>query len=118
MTKNEAIGRGQFIQMFMNRCGFTYAEATRAYECMCYAFEEGIVGGKRVNIGRVGAVVPEWKPGRDIHMHFTVEKGRKVRTGLKRTYHKDGHYTFKFKLYDQFVATRNLEWFLEFPGME
>lgn len=113
--EGKVIDRRQFIQQLMRQCGFTFAEATKAFDCMCRVFENSVVSGSRINIGRVGALVPVWKPGRDILMHFSVGKGRKIKTGTTRTYHKDGHYEFKFRLYDKFIQTRNLQWFLEFP---
>lgn len=113
--KSITIDRKAFVSRFMSESGFSYAEACRAYEAMCRTFEDGIVTGSKIRIGKVGAIVPVWKPGRAINMHFKRVKGDVVETGVHRTYYMDGRYTFKFNLYDQFVATHSLKWFSDFP---
>lgn len=113
--ENSTVDRKAFIARFMSESGLSYAQACRVYETMCRAFEDGVVTGSKIRIGKLGAIVPIWKPGRDHHMHFRVAKGRKVETGIHRTYHIDGRYTFKFNLYRQFVNTHQLRWFLDMP---
>lgn len=114
-VKAPPVTRRDFVLRFMRDCGMTYVQACRAYEAMCGCFEDGIVGGSKVRIGRVGVVVPIWRPGRDVHMHFKVEKGRKVKTGIHRTYNMDGRFVFKFSLFRRFVETHALKWFRDWP---
>jgi hypothetical protein len=108
------VDRRTFISKFM-RAGLTYSQATRLYEVMCGVFEDGIVSGNRISIGRVGALVPSWRPPRDINMHFRIKKGRMIERGVHRTYYVDGRYEFRFKLYKKFMDTRQLHWFLDMP---
>lgn len=115
MPKGAPVTRKDFVLRWMRECGVTYSQACRIYESMCRSFEEGIVAGSKIRVGRVGAVVPVWRAGRDIHMHFAVGKGKKVKRGIHRTFNMDGRYVFKFNVYDQFIANHQLKWFLEWP---
>jgi hypothetical protein len=112
---NTTIDRRAFVTRFMSESGLSYADACRVYETMCRTFEDGIVTGSKIRIGKVGAIVPVWKPGREINMHFKRGKGQVIETGVHRTYYIDGRYTFKFNLYDRFVQTHQLKWFMDFP---
>jgi hypothetical protein len=119
-VERPTVDRRAFIARFIRDNGLNYSEATRLYETMCRIFEDAIVAGSKVRIGRMGAIVPVWRPGRDIHMHFKVVKGakgggRRIQTGVHRTFYMDGRYDFKFVLYRRFIQTRQLKWFLDFP---
>ena len=94
--------------------GLTYSQACRLYEVMCGVFEEAIINGCKTTIGRVGAVVPYWRPPRDIQMHFRRQGGGMER-GVHRTFYMDGRYDFKFRLYRRFMETRQLKWLLPMP---
>lgn len=94
----------------MRECSVTYRQACALYDSMCRAFEDGVVEGSQIRIGRVGTLQPVWRPARAHHMHFVREKGGVVKTGIHRTYHLDGRYHFKFKLYRQFLNTKSLRW--------
>ena len=107
--------RRAFVNRFMKEGGLTYSDACRIYEVMCGVFNDGIVTGNRVTIGRVGALVPVWRPPRDIKMHFRVRKGRKVEKGIHRQYFMDGRYEYRFRLYKKFIETSQLRWFVEVP---
>jgi hypothetical protein len=97
----------------MKEGGLTYSNACRVYEVMCGVFSDGIVTGNRVTIGRVGALMPVWRPPREIRMHFRVKKGKKVETGVHRTYHMDGRFEFRFRLYKKFIDSTQLTWFTD-----
>ena len=99
-----------FIERFMKEGGLTYSHACRIFDAMCGVFRDGIVTGNRVTIGRVGALMPVWRPPREINMHFQVKKGKKVERGVHRTYFMDGRYEFKFRLYRRFIAQHQLHW--------
>jgi len=115
LAENPTIDRRAFVTRFMSESGLSYAQACRVYDTMCRTFEDGIVTGSKIRIGKIGAIVPVWKPGRDIHKHFEVGKGRTIKTGIHKTYFVGERYTFKFNLYDRFVQTHQLKWFLDFP---
>ena len=106
--------RRAFVAKFMGDAGLTYSQACRVYETMCAVFEEAIITGSKVTIGRVGAIVPYWRPPRDIQMHFR-KQGKVVETGIHRTFFLDGRYDFKFKLYRKFMETRQLKWLIDMP---
>lgn len=115
LADNNTIDRRAFVTRFMSEGGLSYTQACRVYETMCRTFEDGIVTGSKVRIGRIGAIVPQWKPGREINMHFKVGKKRAVQRGIHRTFYVDGRFTFKFNLYERFVQTHSLKWFLDMP---
>lgn len=94
--------------------GLTYSQACRLYVTMCAVFEEAIITGNKVTIGRVGAIVPYWKPPRDYQMHF-CRRGGKVEKGVHRTFFVDGRYDFKFRLYRRFMESRQLKWLIDMP---
>lgn len=106
--------RRAFVNRFMREGGLTYSQSCRMYDVMCAAFEEAIVTGSKITIGRVGSIVPVWRPPRDIQMHFR-KQGKKVEKGVHRTYFMDGRYDFKFRLYRRFMETRQLKWLLDMP---
>lgn len=106
--------RRVFVLKFMKEGGLTYTQACHLYDVMCGVFEEAIVTGSKVTIGRIGAIIPCWKPARDYQMHFK-RHGKVVETGVHRTFFMDGRYDFKFKLYRRFMQTRQLKWLVDMP---
>jgi hypothetical protein len=106
--------RRAFVCRFMREGGLTYSQACRLYDVMCRTFEEAIVTGNKVTVGRVGAIVPFWRPPREFQMHFR-KKGTKIEKGIHRTYYMDGRFDFKFRLYRRFLETRRLQWTLDMP---
>lgn len=113
--KAATVTRRVFVTRFMSDCGVSFAQASKIYESMCRTFEEGVVAGGKIGIGRVGAITPVWQPPRTYHMHFERKPG-KVTRGIYRTYSMDGRFTFKFSLYRRFSQTRQLKWLAEFPS--
>ena len=105
--------RRAFVAKFMSEGGLTYSQACRQYDVMCSVFEEGIVTGTKITIGRVGAIVPYWRPPRDIQMHFR-KRGKKLER-VHRTFFMDGRFDFKFRLYRKFMQSRQLKWLLDMP---
>ena len=103
-----------FVKRFMQEGGLSYTQACHLYEIMCHLFEEAIITGNRITIGRVVAISPQWVPPRDIQMHFE-KRGAKVQKGVHHTYFMDGHYIFKFKLYSQFKKNRQMKWMIDMP---
>lgn len=106
--------RRAFVARFMKDGGLTYSQACRMYDVMCRVFEEAIITGSKATIGRVGAIVPYWRPPRDIQMHFR-KQGKRVEKGVHRTFFMDGRYDFKFRLYRRFLETRQLKWLIDMP---
>lgn len=106
--------RRAFVARFMREGQLTYSQACRLYEVMCRTFEEAIITGSKITVGRVGAIVPYWRPPRDIQMHFR-KRGKKIEKGIHRTYFMDGRFDFKFRLYRRFMETRQLKWLIDMP---
>ena len=106
--------RRAFVSRFMREGGLTYSQACRIYDVMCLTFADAIVTGNKITVGRVGSIVPCWRPPRDIQMHFR-RKGTKIEKGVHRTFFMDGRYDFKFKLYKKFMQTRQLKWLVDMP---
>ena len=117
MSKSErtTCDRRVFVSRFMRESGLTYSQACRVYDTMCRTFADAIVTGSRVTIGRVGSIVPYWRPPRDIHMHFRRKKGKKIEKGVHMTYFMDGRFDFKFRLYRRFMSTHQLKWLVDMP---
>jgi len=109
------ITRREFVVRYMNDYGCTYAQACRIYSVMINVIEEGIIAGNKILFGNIGAVVPVWRPSRDVHMHFRRGKGGKIERGVRRTYHMDGRFGYKLKLYQRFLSSHRMKWFLDFP---
>lgn len=114
MAKRAVYDRRNFVEHLMREGDLTYAQATKIFNVVCSVFGEAVVNGARINIGRVGAIVPHWRPPRDVRMHFT-RRGKKVRRGTERTFFMDGRYVFKFNVYRRFLKTRQLRWVLDMP---
>jgi hypothetical protein len=106
--------RRTFIDRYMKEGGLTYSQACRLHTVTCNVFEEAIITGSKVTIGRVGAIVPCWRSPREIQMHFR-RTGQKVEKGVHRTFFMDGRYEFKFRLYRRFLESRNLKWMVDMP---
>lgn len=104
--------RRAFVNRFMREGGLSYTQATRVYEAMCGVFCDAIVTGNRVTIGRVGALMPVWRPPREVNMHFRRKPGN-VLERVHRTFFMDGRYDFKFRLYRKFIEQHELHWYTQ-----
>ena len=110
----ETFDRRAFVSRFMAECGLTYHQACAAHAAMCHAFEEAVISGSKITIGRVGSITPRWRPPREIQMHFR-RQGKWIERGMTRSYFLDGRFDYRFQLYRQFMATRRLKWMLDMP---
>jgi hypothetical protein len=108
-TGKTTYDRKVFIERFMHDAGLSYVQACSLYRVMCRVFEDAVITGNKVTIGRLGALVPKWRPPRDYHMHF-VRKGGTIKTGIHRVYYSDGRLEYRLKLYRKFLRTRQLNW--------
>ncbi len=107
-----SIKREDFVRKFMGRCGMSYLDAVRAYETMVSTIEDGIVGGHKICIGKVGSLTPVWHEPRDVKMGFTKTVGGGIRKE-KKVFHLDGRFKFRFNLYRKFVESRDLRWVMD-----
>lgn len=106
--------RREFIRRFMQEGGLTYSQSCKMYEVMCRTVADAVVTGSKITLGRVGAIVPCWRPAREVQMHFR-RKGSKIEKGVHRTFFMDGRYDFKFKLHRRFAETNQMKWLLDMP---
>jgi hypothetical protein len=110
--KPGSITRKEFVYKFMRECGMSYVEACRAFTTMVALFEDGVLCGSRITIGRVGCLNPHWRPPREVRMGFQRVSGNKV---IKRTRHFNigSRISYQLRLYKKFMATHDLGWFSE-----
>lgn len=95
----------------MQEAGLTYVEACRAYEAMIAAFEDAVVTGNRVSLGRVGALMPKWHPPRTVVMGCRRLKGGGV-VAQRREYNLGQRLKYRFNLHRTFVNRHQLRWFV------
>ncbi len=113
MSKTSAINRADFIRRLVDE-GFTVSEATKAYNCMIRTFDDAIVAGARINLGRIGALKPQMQEPRTVHMGFVRKKDEKNSVEVrksKRVYELGRRLRYKFILFPEFLNKRQLNWF-------
>jgi hypothetical protein len=89
--------------------GLGYTQACNAYDAMTSVFEDAIVQGQKICVGRVGAVVPIKLEPKVVNMGFSNSGGR-VRK-MKRQYILGRRLKFKFSLHKAFMHKHDLDWF-------
>jgi hypothetical protein len=111
MSKSPAkvIDRQDFI-LKLKSSGLSYVEATIAYEATVALFRDAVVNGHRVNIGKVGAIVPIMRPPRPVRMGFK-RVGTKVEK-VSREFILGHRIKFIFRLYRSFMRQKALNWTL------
>lgn len=103
-----SITRVQFIERFVSS-GLSYSQSGDAYDAMISMFEDAILQGRRINIGKIGALVPVRMEPKVVHMGFKNEGGKVKK--VKREYVLGRRIKFKFNLHRAFVKQRQLSWF-------
>ena len=83
--------------------------ASQIYRTMVSTFEEGVANGDKITIGRLGALVPKWQDSRIVTMGCRRVRGGVIRQ--KREYNLDPRIRYKFKIYREWMATRQLNWY-------
>lgn len=111
MNRPKPILRSQFVKALMEKGGFTFTEACRAFECMTGVVADGVVAGSKVAFGRVGALVPVRLPSRECHMGFRQSKSGVEQ--VKRVFVIGPRIRYRFKVYSKFLAKNKLDWFEE-----
>jgi nucleoid DNA-binding protein len=109
-NKINSIKRADFIKQLMSRCGLTYVQSCQAYDCLVSSFEDAVLSGSRVSIGRVGALVPVWRPPRTVKMGFRRSKKNQIDME-KREFRIGSRIQYKFNLHRAFMAKHQLRWF-------
>ena len=106
----ETVSRREFIRRWMQECGVTYDVACQLYRTMVSTFEEGIAGGNKVTIGRLGALIPQWQDARQMVMGFRRTSNKGI-VRQKQVYTLDPRIRYRFKIYREWMSTRHLAWY-------
>ena len=102
MTKTETVDRKEFIRRYMVECNLSYDAASKVYACMVRTFEDGIINCRKVTIGKLGSLTPQWSPPRTVVMSVG---------STKKTYNMDGRYKYKFVVYKKWIKNHLLNWY-------
>ena len=105
---NDSVNRRTFVQKFMDR-GLTYAQACQIYEAMVGVFEDAVVAGTKINIGRVLSLAPVVLEPRVVSMGFKRKKNAVEKT--TKTFYLGRRLKYKVNIYREFVNTHSLNWF-------
>ncbi len=107
----KSINRNDFISAFMRSCGVTFSQACLLFDTMVSVFQDGMVNGAKIRIGRLGALDPVRHEPKTVHMSF-----RRTKEGLVRqrhVYFLDQRIAYKVQIYRRFINTHNLHWYSE-----
>ena len=108
MTSSKSITRVEFVRRFM-QAGFSYVQAGKAYDTMCEIFEDSIVSGDRINVGRVCSLSPTWLEPREVSMGF--QRTSEGVVNKKRVYCLGRRIRYRVNLYKEFMKKHTLNWF-------
>jgi len=109
MISKDAVTRATWVKNYMDKCGMTYVQACKAFDCMVSTLEDAICNGQKVHLGKVGNITPVWRPPRTVVMGCKRLPGNKFEK-VRQEYILGGRIHFKFNLHRQFSATRQLHW--------
>jgi len=96
----------------MAKGGFTFVEACRAFDCMSGVLADGVVTGSKINLGRVGALMPVRHSSRECHMSFKRVNGGKLEA-VKRVYAVGPRLRYRFRVFETFLKSHQLDWFAD-----
>lgn len=108
MSVQAVVKRADFIRNIVNNQGLTYAQASSAFDAVMKTLEDGICAGAKIQLGKIGAIVPVKLEPRPVQMHFKREKGTVV--PQERTYFLGSRIKFKFRLFKAFLQSKTLTW--------
>jgi len=109
---SDCVTRADFIRNLANTQGFTYIQATAAYDSFIKTIEDGICAGSKVQLSRVGSITPVKYGPRIQQMGFKRSVGNTVEK-TSRTYYLGSRIKYKFILFKSFMATKSLAWKLD-----
>ena len=100
------MSRSRFEDEFV-RAGFSYEEARRAYAVLLSVFENSIISGDKVTLGRIGALVPTKRPPRIVKMGFKRTKEGVEKVGREFLYGET--IRWKFRIYRRFAKKHQVD---------
>ncbi len=109
LKNKKAIDRKEFVRAWMDQCGVTYDVANQIYETMIGTLEKAVANGQRINIGKLGALIPYWQKARQVTMPFRRERSRLLKQ--KQTYILDPRIRYRFKIFKEWIASTHLNWY-------
>jgi nucleoid DNA-binding protein len=125
MSDKLAVRRADFIRDIVNSQGLTYAQAGAAFDSFVKTLEDGICAGAKIQLGKVGAIVPVRLDARPVQMHFRRERASATGANVlrsdehgtvirqERTYYIGRRIKFKFRLFKGFINRKTLNWRLD-----
>ena len=111
MSQPKVILRNKFVKALMDKGGFSFTQACRAFDCMTGVIADGVVTGSQMRLGKVGALLPVRTGSRECHMGF-----RRTKDGVeqvKRVFAIGPRLRYRFKVFDKFLEKNKLDWFEE-----
>lgn len=104
-----AVTRADFIKNLAKVPGMSYVQAGTAYDSFIKTIEDGICSGDKIQLSRVGAIVPVKLDPRPVSMGFRRGEGNTIEH-VSRTYFLGTRIKYKFKLFKRFVESHTLDW--------
>ena len=108
MSNETVVKRADFIRNIVKNEGLTYAQASAAFDAVIQTLEDGICAGSKIQLGKIGAIVPVRLDPRPVQMHFRRQGNTVVHQ--ERTYFLGSRIKFKFRLFKAFLQSRTLSW--------
>jgi len=96
--------------------GLTYVDAGACYDTMVSVFQDAVVEGHRVKLGKLGVLEPHILPPRTVKMGFVRERDEQTKklSVVKRVtteYTIGARLKYKLKLNRSFLEKHQLRWF-------
>lgn len=101
MAKRSSIVRQDFLHKFVETGGIRYEDAAKVYEGMVSLFEDAIVTGQKISVGRVLSIKPVKRKARPVNMGFR---------GTKKTIYLSDRLSFKVSIFREFMRSHELNW--------
>lgn len=108
MSQQAVVKRADFIRNLVSSQGFTYAQASVAFDSFIKTIEDGICTGSKIQLAKIGAIVPTKLDPRPVRMHFKREGDKVLKQD--RTYFLGTRIKFKFKIFKAFLKSKTLDW--------
>ena len=95
----------------MEKGGFTFVEACRAFDCVTGVFADALVTGSKVTVGQVGVLLPTRLSSKEFTMGFKRIKGGVE--PVRRVFVVGPRLRYRFKVFESFLTKNKLDWFNE-----
>jgi nucleoid DNA-binding protein len=109
---SDCVTRADFVRNLVQTQGFTYVQASAAYDSFIKTIEDGICAGSKIHLSKVGTITPVKYGPRIQQMGFRRTSGTDVEK-VPRTYYLGSRIKYKFILFKSFMANKTLAWKLD-----